>query len=897
MSEAKADILIFDRRLVEERNYWIEKLSVSRGPSNIRLDYPRPDAYGGQTAIFNASLSGEVYQKLKKLTGDGAFLLYAAQMAALKVCLHKYTGEPIIVVASPPRKPESAAANQMNALPLVDRIGGHLTFRQLLLNVRETLLEAYARQQYLFASLVNDLGLAGIENRCPIFDIALVLEEIHGRLPQLKNDITITLNREPDRLQWRVAFDEGLFRVETIERFVNHCFSILAAALENTNASISELQILGEAERRFILEECNNTGRDYHDTSSLQHLFEAQVEQRQQATALIFEDENLTYAELNRRANRLAHHLRSLGAGPNAHVGICLERSTDLIAALLGVLKSGASYVYLDIENRKEHPEFLLDEISLPIIVTRAEFAGYFSQDQTTVVCLDIDRDAIAEKSAENLEVNVLPENLAYVTFTSGSTGTPKGIMISHQALANRVMALIEAYRIDSGSRLLQFVSPVFDAFGEEVFTVLLGGGVLVMHHKPTALTSLELLDYCEQKQVNTLHIPPSYWAQLAVECAAHQRPLPKLVKLIITGGETSPIESLAVLAELGQSGLRFVNAYGPAEAIITSTTFEVEMNAERIREMQSLPIGRPLANTRIYLLDLYLQPAPIGVPGELYIGGEGLARGYLNRAELTAEKFVPDPFGASPGARLYRTGDLARYLPDGNIEFIRRADLQVKVRGYRIELEEIAAALKQHSAVREVVVIVREDTPGDKRLVAYLVLEQAGANSLAQPPGIGPLRSFLRERLPEYMLPQAFVFMDGLPRTTIGKIDREALAAPDAARPQLSTEYVAPRSGTEQKLAEIWAGLLKIEKVGVHDNFFDLGGHSLLAFQLVSRLRDVFKVDMPLNCLFEAPTLDALATALAQRLIQQGDAIKMEQMLAEVEQLPADEISKALDG
>ena len=859
MSVTGSKILVFDRRMKEERDYWVARLSGETNLSNLRLDYSRSGSYSGDIDTVEVSLPKEVCRKLTELTGGGSFLLYTTLMAALKICLRMHTGSTSIVVGSPAFRQNDSPYQSDNVLAIVDYVDDKLSFRQLLLDVRQTLSDAYARQHYPFDRLVRDLGLQGIENKCPLFDVALVLKDIHCYMPEVKNDITITLAKEPDRISGRVVFNKSIFKRGSIECFTRHFVNVLQAGLENTNALISELRMLTEAERYQLLVEWNDTRMEYPKDTCIHELFEIQVERAADAVAIVFEDQHLTYRELNARASQLAHHLQGLGVGPEVLVGLCVERSVEMVVGILGTLKAGGAYVPLDPVYPKDRLAFMLQDAQVSVLLTQRRLVTGVPKLGTRVVCLDTDREVIARTSEENPSSGVMAGNLAYIIYTSGSTGKPKGVLIEHRGLCNMSEMQIRTFGLESKDRVFQFSSLSFDASAFEIFMALRVGATLCLGTLENLLPGLPLLRLLQDSGVTIVTLTPSTLAALPAE------KLPTL-RIINVAGEACPAGLVSRWAE----NRRFFNLYGPTEGTIWTTA------AQCVDDGQKPSIGRPIANTQIYILDAHQQPVAVGVPGELCIGGVGLARGYLNQAERTAEAFIPKSFPPSippiggeerGGARLYRTGDLARYLPDGNIEFLGRVDRQVKVRGFRIELGEIEAVLAQYPVVQDTVVMVWEDGAGDKRLVAYVVatpgLWAQGPKADGQEPAVSELRRFLGEKIPEYMVPSAFVTLEALPLTPNGKVDRRALPPPDQTRPELGIAFVAPRTQTEEVLAGIWTQILDIERVGIHDNFFELGGHSLLATQAISRLRDVFQVELPLRCLFETPTVAGLAQAI----------------------------------
>jgi len=591
----------------------------------------------------------------------------------------------------------------------------------------------------------------------------------------------------------------------------------------------------------------------------LHWLVEAQVERTPHAVAVISEQEQLSYQQLDRRANQLAHYLQQLGVGPEVRVGICVERSVEMLVGLLGILKAGGVYVPLDPSYPAERLAFMLADAQTPVLLTQQHLLHRLPAHQARVLCLDSDWQQVATWPITMPSSTVSPGNLAYVIYTSGTTGTPRGVMIVHKELVTRILAMVETYKLNASDRMLQFISLSFDASVEEIFPILTAGGILILCQKPSESLVTELLLECEQLNVTLLHMPAAYWHQMVDELSSLRQNVPASVKTTIVGGESPSIKRLVTWSLLAKHPTKFINVYGPTEATITSTYYEIWLEPAIVSNLKNVPIGRPLANTEVHVLDADLQPVPIGVPGELYIGAAGLARGYLGRPELTAEKFIPHPFSTLPGARLYKTGDLARYLPDGNIEFLGRVDHQVKMRGYRIELGEIESVLAQHPAVRQAVVVIREEKSGIKYLIAYVVLHQEHKTS------VSILQSYISQRLPNYMLPSAFVLLDKLPLTPHGKIDRRALPAPEKTRPALQSNFIAARTPLEEQICATWTQVLGIKQIGIHDNFFELGGHSLLAMQVLSQLRATFQVEAPMHRFLKAPTVAQLAGLLQQ--------------------------------
>jgi amino acid adenylation domain-containing protein/non-ribosomal peptide synthase protein (TIGR01720 family) len=627
----------------------------------------------------------------------------------------------------------------------------------------------------------------------------------------------------------------------------------LEGIVANPELLLSELPLLTESERHQLLVEWNNTFADYPQNKCIHQLFEAQVEQNPDAVAVVFEDQQLTYRELNCRTNKVAHYLQALGVKPEVLVGICVERSLEMVVGILGILKAGGAYVPLDPVYPGERLAFMLEDSSVPVLLTQQRLVDRLPKHEAQVVCLDAQWEIIAQHSEENIACGVIAENLAYVIYTSGSTGKPKGVTIQHRSLVNYIHAVSIEYEIEKRDRILQFSSISFDVSAEEIYTCLTCGATLVLRTDSMLNTVGVFLQQCRNWEITVLALPTAYWHELTAFLSQENFVLPPSLRLVIIGGEKALPERLKTWIEYVGQRVRLVNNYGPTEATVGTTIYDLSAANSASTEVL---IGRPISNVQTYILDRYQQPVPIGVPGQLYIGGDGLARGYLNRPDLTQERFIRNPFSNEPSSRLYKTGDLARYLPDGNIEFVGRYDEQVKIRGFRIELGEIETVLSAQPTVEAVVVIAREDVPDEKRLVAYIVPKKDEINQVSAK----SMRNYLADHLPDYMIPSAFVTLPALPITPNGKIDRRALPAPSWRGSELEENFVAPRTTIEEVLAGIWVEVLRVERVGIHDNFLELGGHSLLAIQVISRVRDTLGVELPLRCLFEAPTVAELA-------------------------------------
>jgi amino acid adenylation domain-containing protein len=619
------------------------------------------------------------------------------------------------------------------------------------------------------------------------------------------------------------------------------------------NENVSQFTPLSVQERHQILIDWNDTQTRQPQQSCVHHLVEAQVERTPSAMAVVYEDTQLTYEELNNRANKLAHYLISLGVGPDQIVAISLDRSMDLVVSVLAVLKAGGAYLPLDPAYPQDRIQYMLQDSQAHVLITAVSPLTPFPENQSIPIHLDTDWEKIDLLPATNPQTTVTIENLIYVIYTSGSTGNPKGVALPHRALANLIPWQLKNSALGLADKTLQFASLSFDVSCQEIFSTWCSGGTLVLISEDIRRDALRLLPYVAGQQAARLFLPFIALQQLA-EAAAALNLYPASLREIITAGEQLQVNPYISAFFQALPDCILVNQYGPSETHVV-TAYEL---SGPVQDWPALPpIGRPIDNTQIYLLDGEQQPVPPGAAGELYIGGQNVARGYLNQPELTAKKFIPDPFGKTVYATLYRTGDLARFLPDGDIEFLGRIDHQVKIRGFRVELGEIETCLSTHPALRQAVVTAREDTPGDKRLVAYLVTEPA------HPLNPADLRQFLLEKMPEYMVPAHFVVLDAMPKTPSGKIDRRALPAPNAERPFLSQSFVAPQTDLEKLLAAVWSQILKIDQIGIDDNFFELGGSSILTLRIATQLKEAKGLEIPAVKLFEYPTIKALAAFL----------------------------------
>ncbi len=853
--------------LAAELAFWKQQLADVPAALELPTDRPRPPVQTYRGSLYPITLSTRLTNRLKDMSRLEDVTLYMVLVAAFQNLLHRYTGQDDLLIGSFTAQCGQSGTEQLegsstNITVLRTDLSGNPTFRELLRRVRKVILDAHAHQNLPFEHLLKELySEPGVEPPS-LFQVLLTLKpqqldlfpkrtltQIETQTYTAAYDLSLILDEQPEGLIGSLAYNTDLFDEATIARIVGNWLNLLEGVVSDPTQHIADLPILTEVERRLVVEEWNRTDAKYPLDQCLHTFIEAQVEHSPDAVAVIFERHQLTYRELNNRANQLAHHLQQLEIGPDVLVGVCMERSLDLVIALLGILKAGGAYVPLDPSSPKDRLTLMLEDVQAPVILTQQRLISSFPAHHSRMICLDSEWEQIAHEEITNPASDVSSGNLSYVIYTSGSTGKPKGAMNTHRGLVNRLYWMQQAYQLTAADRVLQKTPFTFDVSVWEFFWPLLTGATLVVARPGGHQDSTYIASLIVEQSITTLHFVPSM-LQIFLQEPYLER-CNKSLKRVICSGEALSFE----LQErfFARINAELHNLYGPTEASIDVTYWQCQRESqERI-----VPIGRPIANTQIYLLDPSMRPVPIGISGELYIGGVGVARGYLNRAELTQERFVSDPFSPRPEACLYRTGDLARYRPDGAIEYLGRLDHQVKIRGLRIELGEIEAVLLQHPAVRAVVLTAREDTPGGQRLIAYVVPTHG------QSPTIESLRTYLKERLLAYMVPSAFVLLDAFPLLSNGKINRHALPAPNSVRSAAEETFVAPTLMVHHQLIAIWEDLLNVRPIGIRDNFFDLGGHSLLVAHLIERIERICGKKLPLSTLFAKPTIEQLATAL----------------------------------
>jgi amino acid adenylation domain-containing protein len=830
-----------DRRAEDELLYWRQKLAGIPAVLELPTDRPRAAVQTFRAACESTVFSKSLKDALTVLAKQERVPFFVVPLAAFQTLLMRYSRQDDVVVG---------LKDGPAALPIRTDLSGDLSFRELLSRTSNEVSTACEHRNIAWDDVIAILQADRDASHHPLFQVLFSFEncqfstEPNGGL--LKVDLQLQMQDRADGLAAQLTYSSDLFDAATISRMKCHLSKLLEAIAENPDESLWRLPLLTEAERHRLVVEWNNTAADFPRERCVHQLFEAQAARNPNAKAIVFGRESLTYGQLERRANQLANHLIRLGATPDSLVGICLERSLEMVVGLLGILKAGAAYVPLDPAYPPDRIAFMLENAEVPLLLTQAQLRESLPNTRQRTILIDSDWPEIAKQSEDSPGLKLTPENRAYVIYTSGSTGKPKGVEILHRGVVNFLTTMAERPGIAADDRLLAVTTICFDIAGLEIYLPLTQGTSLEIVSREVATDGKQLLAELTTSGATVMQATPATWRML-LEAGWTGDPRLK----ILIGGEAVP-QKLA--SQLLQRSASVWNVYGPTETTIWSTLSKLETG------QSTVTIGRPIGNTEIFILDKMLQPVPVGVAGELHIGGDGLARGYLKRPELTAEKFIAHPFNSDSSARLYKTGDLVRYLPNGDIEFLGRIDHQVKIRGFRIELGEIESVLRQHSGINETVVVVREDAPGEKRVVAYLV----PANGA--PPTAAELRTFLKDKLPEYMLPSVFVTLKSMPLTPNGKVDRRALPAPVQADLAPQATFTAPRDSVESRLVEIWEAVLGVRPIGVKDNYFELGGHSLLAVKLMNRIEQAFGKTLPIATLLQAPTIEQLAAILGHK-------------------------------
>jgi tyrocidine synthetase-3 len=836
----------------QEQNYWLQKLGGDLNVSGLPLDHRRPLHLVANKERFSFELEADTEARLRKLTGGDESLLFVTFIMALNVCLFKYTGNEDIIVGATAY--HSASMNRL--LALRTSVTADLTLKQLLLDIKDTLAEAYAHQKFSFERLIELLNVEHLPHRMPLFDLMVVLGDTDDTeyVKHLKNDATLRLVIKNEKIQGVLDYNPDLFRRENIEVLAWHLQEILRVTAQSPEQTISKLELLSPARRHELVVEYNNTAREYPKDKTIVQLFAAQVEKTPAYIALEFQDESVTYGELDQRANQLANWLRARGIGPGVPVGIYLEHSLETIVALLGVLKAGGFYVPFDTAHPRARLDFMLADIGTPLVLTQERLREKLSHTDAEIVAINLGNTnwpTIAHERATPPESEATPEDLAYVIYTSGSTGEPKGVEIRNRSLVNYIWWAKDQYVRDETLAFALYSSLAFDLTVTSIYAPLITGNRIVIYREESGSSAIE--EILKDNKVGVLKLTPSHLALVKIRDNSESR-----IRRLIVGGEQFETELAAAVLRSFDGNVEIINEYGPTEATVGCMIHRFD----RVQDTQAfVPVGKPAANAQIYVLDDNLKPIAENVLGEMYLAGDGLAQGYLKRATLTAEKFVDNPF--TPGQRMYRTGDLARWLPQGIIEYAGRKDGQVKYHGHRIELNEIKQALNRHPQIRDSVIVIARDKSGNDAMIAYYVSRQELDST--------ELHAFLTDSIIEETIPNVFVHLRKLPLTLNGKLNLRALPTLDQVKPRAQHTYVAPRNQIEEQLAEIWKQVFGVERVGIHDNFFELGGHSLIATQVIGRVRQILHAELLVRSVFEAPTIAELAAAIAKLEEQSG--------------------------
>jgi amino acid adenylation domain-containing protein len=858
-------------QMQEQLAFWRQHLSGPLPVLELPLDRPRPPMQTFAGARCPVRVSAELTSQLAALGQTEGATLFMTVLAAFETLLFRYSGQDDLLIGTPTANRNQAETEQLigcfiNTLVLRTDLSGEPTFRDVLRRVRQVCLEAYSHQDVPFEEIVEMVHPEREGSHSPLFQVMFAFQNAPHPPLQLtdltmkmldisssmaKFDLTLVVWETAEGLQGQFEYNTALFEVATIERMATHLHTLLESMSSHLDQRLSALPLLSEAESRQILLEWNDTQVEYLHKMYVHQLVEAQVARTSDAVALVCGEEQLTYGDLNRRANQVAHFLRRVGVGPEVLVGICVERSVEMVVGLLGILKAGGGYVPLDPQLPLARTAFILQDAGAQIVLTQQHLMPQFSTGEYMLICLDMCDNTVGQEQTEN-PINVsTDEQVAYIIYTSGSTGLSKGVTLTHGNIRHLLNWGLKQIDWLPSDHVVQYLSYFFDWSVWEIFRALICGASLYMIPLETLLDPVASATFLANNYITVWHATPTQFRFVT----GTGRKLDTL-RWVCLGAERFDRDLLNQCSNYLPTECQVFNAYGPTEATVTTTILEITLASALQAYEASVPIGRPIANWQCYILDANYAVLPVGIPGELYIAGEGLARGYIGKVELTAQAFVPNPF--VPGARMYRTGDRVKWLADGTIEFLGRLDHQIKLRGFRIELEEIEVALSQHPAVSEAIVQLHEDAGGEKRLIAYIVTKQ-------HPFAGTELRKYLKRTLPSYMLPAAFVLLEAFPLSANGKIDRQALLPPEVLETEHTEEFVAPRTPVEEKLIAIWLEILKCGRISVSDNFFLSGGHSLLATQVISRINDTFHIQLPLRSLFEEPTPSGLAEIIEQ--------------------------------
>ncbi|MBN1666966.1 MAG: amino acid adenylation domain-containing protein [Anaerolineales bacterium] len=854
--------------------YWRERLARRYQAVEIPADFARPLMQTFKAARLSFNLNHELTEALDQLAHRSQVSLFMLLQAACAVLLYRYTHQENVTLGTATANRNRAEIQNLigffvNTLVLQTDLNPDMTFEQLLQQVKESTLQAFENQDFPFEKLVDELQPERDLSRTPLFQVFIQLRNypqpsMHAgslrirdyHLPVWNNqfDLSIEFIRRGENLQCDLIYNTGLYQANRIERMQSHLHTLLTAIVQDPHQAVSKLDVLTTRERQQVTVDFVQTDRPSPQlTQPVHQVITSQARLHPSHPAILAENIIITYGELNRRANQLAHYLLSMGVQRESPIGICCDRSSEMMIAFLAVLKAGCVYVPVDLDYPAGRLKFIFDDTRLAVLLAWSHQRERIPPNPAQAIFLDEQASQIGSLAESEPDITVEPEDLVYVLYTSGSTGRPKGVGMRHQAMSNLMLWKTRQIPSSEALRVLQFASLNFDVSIAEILCAWYAGGTLLLAPEAIRLEPVSLLEWIQEHQVTRLFLPYVALQQLAEATKVHQRYPSDLVEIVSTGEQlviTPAIENFFSRLH----GCTLENQYGPTETHVV-TAHTLVGDAQTWPKLP--PIGKPIDNCQVYVLDAQRQLLPIGITGEIYLGGLALGRGYLQRPELTVERFIPNPFSTNPQARLYKTGDLGHWLPDGNLAYLGRADQQVKIRGYRVELGEIEAVLSEHPAIAKAVVVAHEGLSQGKQLVAYLVADQL------PPPEPVVINQHLKTHFPDYMLPARYIFLDEIPITSNGKVDRRALPAPEQLGVIRSTQIIAPRNPVEAQIAQLWQTILGIEQIGIQDDFFDLGGHSLLATQVASRLSNHFGISIPIRLIFEQPNIAALARSV----------------------------------
>ncbi len=876
--------------LLSQRIYWLNKLSGELPETNLMLDFVRPLVSSNKNKSLSFNLSNDLSQAIIKLTQGSYFSTYWVLVSALNILLQKYTQNNDVIVGIPIYEQIGTDCVSSKVIPLRTQVNPQVLCKDYLLTVKKEIISAFNNQNYHFDELIQLLYLPTVPNRCSLFDIVILLENIHDKkhLGQLNNDITISFSVNPEGINGYIEYKEDLFKDENIKLVSRYYTNVIANLIDNLNVKISDIALLKDADKHQLLTKFNDNSKDYPIEQTINQLFEQQVAKNPNKIAVIHNSNKLTYQELNQKANQIAKLLRKSGIKKGEFVGIFKSRDLNFLVAILAVYKAGGAYVPIDSTYPPNRIQYMLSNSNVRFLFTDFSLLNVLEQlvgeceKLESIICLDdVTPEHLSLTNQSNLNIYnkynyyQLPhdniENInnavdpAYMLYTSGSTGLPKGAIVRHDGAINHIYAQFDALELNEEFCFLQSAPASTDISVWQFLAPILIGGKTVIIDIETVAIPEKLFKVIKSEKITVVELVPTLFGGLleyTSQLRSHERVLPDL-KWMMLSGESVSIQWVNKWLEMYPE-IKIANAYGPTEASDDITQLIVDKPFPE--NQRTVPIGKPLANLNLYILDEEMQLLPIGAPGEICVSGIGVGNGYWKNEEKTKLSFVPNPFTDAnndfPGNcrdLIYKTGDLGRWLPDGNIEFLGRIDHQVKIRGFRVELGEIETFLGQHPLVRENIVLVQQEETGNAQLLAYVVAKTEVV------PSISELRSFLKEKLPDHMIPSIFVMLENLPLAPSGKVDRKTLPQADNLRPELETAYISPRNEIERIVADIWQKILKVEKVGIQDNFFDLGGHSLNMLQVYSKLRELFKADLAITDLFKYPTINSISRYLSQ--------------------------------